>query len=218
MCQHQSRSLPEPDTDSSPSRGNQSCGCSAPILETLGQAVRWVEATTDMEFPAIPFPSARVFEVAGEFHLRHLVRRHHCLLQRSEIGHLFTQEEALVSPLVERIADYVVEACGGPDSYSKLNESYCMRTRHFQFFINETAREIWLATLYQAMQDTAFPETVRKEYWNWLEAFSVRMINRRTVKTQPERISYEVATSRFGGHVQPGLPCGVPQRRFCPKA
>ena len=218
MYQHQSPSELESNVVSSHPHVNPLCGCTSPSLKTPGQETRWVEATTDLEFPAILLPSARVFEIAGEFHLRHLVRQHHCLLQRSAIGHLFTQEEALVSSLVERIADYVVEACGGPDAYSRKSERYCMRTRHFQFSIDEYAREVWLDALYQAMEDTAFPETVREEYWNWLEAFSVRMINRRTVKVQPERISYVAATSRFGGHIQPGLPCGVPWMRLCPKA
>ena len=171
-----------------------------------------------MEFPAIPFPSARVFEVAGEFHLRHLVRHHHRLLRRSEIRHLFVLEESVVSPLVERVADYVVKACGGPDAFSETSGKHGMLTRYFPSGIDEAARAIWLAALYQAMEDTGFPETVREEYWNWLEAFSMRMINRHTVKVQPQRISYELAISRFGGHVDPCLPCAIPGMRLCPKS
>lgn len=62
-----------------------------------------------------------------------------------------------------------------------------MRERHFPFAINERAREIWLLALLHAFDDVAFPDEVREEYWNWMEPFSIRMINRRTTKEQPRR-------------------------------
>ncbi|WP_077298460.1 hypothetical protein [Aquaspirillum sp. LM1] len=65
-----------------------------------------------------------------------------------------------------------------------------MRTRHFPFTIDESAREVWLTLLWQAMQDTDFSSAAREEYWNWMEPFSLRMVNRRTTKAQPVRWAF----------------------------
>lgn len=43
----------------------------------VGDAVRWVDGFFEMEFPRVPFPSRRIFAVAGETILRSLVLRHH---------------------------------------------------------------------------------------------------------------------------------------------
>lgn len=190
----------------------RSCACGAHAAD---QAGRMVDAATELVFPAVPFPSPRVLAVAGEDKLRQVVRRHHALLQASAIADLFVKDPWQFAKLAERVADFVVEACGGASTYSEQHGSTCMRTRHFPFVIDESAREIWLEMLYRAMADVDFPGELREEYWNWLEAFSVRMINRRTMKAQPARIPYIVAQLRFGG-VGSGLDCGT-ALRFCPR-
>lgn len=200
MCQ--SATLPNATPSETASPTPHTCGCSGhghtgPAMPAPGENVRWVDAATDMELPAVPFPSRRILEIAGEATLRRVVRQHHRLLRASEIGHLFAPDEATFNTLVERIADYVVEACGGAEAFSQAHGKQCMRTRHFPFSIDESARETWLACLWQALYDTGFPLTVWEEYWQWMEAFSVRMINRRTTKAQPVRISYAEAKTRF---------------------
>ena len=192
---------------------SHSCACTGPHA---GEAGRSVDAATELVLPAMTFPSRRVLEIAGEEKLRQAVRRHHALLQASPIADLFTKDPWAFAKLAEKVADFVVESCGGAASYSERHGTVCMRTRHFPFSIDEAARETWLAALYQAMGDVDFPMAVREEYWNWLEAFSVRMINRRTMKAQPVRIPFVVASLRFGGQSAPGLPCGVGVR-FCPR-
>lgn len=132
----------------------------------------------------------------GEADLRRVVKAHHTLLKQSEIGHLFVQDEAAFAKLVSLIADFVVETCGGPQLFTEARGGGCMRTRHFPFTIDERGREVWLEKLLQAMGDVDFPQELREEYWNWLEAISIRMINRRTTKAQPERISWAQAARR----------------------
>ncbi len=149
-----------------------------------------VPATPEMILPEVPFPSLRVLELAGETGLRRLVAQHHALLRRSAIGGLFAQDLDVFAQLVARVADFVVEACGGGAAYTPAHGNTCMRTRHFPFTIDESAREVWLTLLWQAMQDTDFPPAAREEYWNWMEPFSLRMVNRRTTKAQPARWAF----------------------------
>jgi hemoglobin len=188
------------------------CACSG---QGGGEAGRKVDAAIELVLPAVAFPSRRMLDVAGEEKLRQVVRRHHVLLMASPIAELFTKDPWAFAKLAERVADFVVESCGGAATYSEQQGSTCMRTRHFPFSIDEAARETWLAALFRAMEDVDFPIEAREEYWNWLEAFSVRMVNRRTMKSQPARIPFIVAQLRFGGRVGQGLPCGVGMR-FCP--
>lgn len=188
-----------------------SCACGG----HAAGAGKTVDAATELVLPAVSFPSARVLQVAGEAKLRELVVRHHELLATGPIAAMFPADPAAFASLLAKVADFFVEACGGPVLYSPAHGNTCMRTRHFPFTIDETSREVWLAALFQAMEEVDFPLEVREEYWNWLEAFSVRMINRRTMKAQPARIPFVVAQLRFGKPAGGGLPCGVGMR-VCP--
>ncbi len=176
---------------------NHSCGCGTHGQSARPEVGRRVPAAHEMDFPEVPFPSARVLAMAGESGLRALVRRHHALLRQSEIGHLFSADDQVFAEAVERIADFVVEACGGPAKFSENHGSGCMRTRHFPFTIDEQGREAWLAGLFRAIGDTGLPLEIREEYWAWMEPFSIRMINRRTMRAQPARIGWNEAGVRF---------------------
>lgn len=152
--------------------------------------VRWVRATHDLEFPAIPFPTSRIYRVAGEALLRALVRRHHALLRASALRGLFSPDEEAFARLVDKISDFVVQACGGAPSYTETHGDGCIRSRHFPVTIDETSRDVWLELLWRAFDDVQFPNELREEYWAWVEAMSVRLINRRTQREQPTRRSY----------------------------
>ena len=178
-------------------------------------ATRRVDAVQELELPAFAFPSPALLESVGEARLRQVVRRHHERLRFGPLAGLFPPEEAAFAELVARVADYVVESCGGAADYSSVHGSTCMRTRHFPFSIDESAREVWLEALFQAMVDIDFPNEAREEYWNWLEPFSVRMINRRTMKAQPARIPYVLARLRFAPQAPDPSDCGI-GIRFCP--
>lgn len=169
-------------------------------------AVRWVEAAHDLDFPPVPLPSQRVFEIAGEIKLRELVRRHHLRLRVGAIGHLFPSHPAEFDAGVEKTADFVVEACGGAANFSARFGHTCMRTRHYGFMIDEAAREIWLAGLWQAFDEVAFPWAVRQELWDWAEALSIRIVNRRTGRAQPRRHPFSAADITLAQY-------GIPPRR-----
>lgn len=194
MCQNLTTTTVVP----APAQHGCGCGNHAGAADQRPEVGRVVAAHPEMEMPEVPFPSARILAIAGADQLRQLVRHHHGLLRKSSIGHLFAADEAEFAALVERIADYVVEICGGPARFTPAHGNACMRTRHFPFTIDENDREVWLEKLLQATDETSFPEALREEYWAWMEPFTIRMINRRTTKAQPVRLPYALARQRFG--------------------
>lgn len=135
----------------------------------------------------LPFPSQRVFKIAGEELLRTLVKRHHERLLNTPVAHLFPTDPVRFNVGVNKTADFIIEASGGPAGFTSIHGHTCMRTRHFPFTIDEQAREIWLAQLLLAFDDVAFPEDIKQEYWDWVESLSIRIINRRTMRASPRR-------------------------------
>lgn len=166
------------------------CLCSSGEALKANDEVRWMEGHAELIFPPVPFPSRRLFQVAGADALRHLVRHHHDRLKATEVGTLFPDEPRAFAAAVEKAADFVVEACGGPEVFTPAHGPIRMRVRHFPVTIDERAREIWLRELLASFDDIGFPESVREEYWNWMEPFSIRMITRRTTREQPGRHPY----------------------------
>lgn len=184
MCQ--SSASPTPEAVS------HACGTHRPEVGRL------VPAAHDLDLPEVQFPSARVLATVGETGLRELVFHHHGRLRHSEIGHMFDVPDAQFEKLCGLIADFVVETCGGPRNYTATRGGGCIRTRHFPFSVDERSREVWIEHLFIAMHETGFPAELREEWWTWLEAMSVRMINRRTMKAQPVRITWAEAQARYG--------------------
>ncbi|MDR0717662.1 MAG: hypothetical protein LBF50_09645 [Azoarcus sp.] len=159
-----------------------------------------VPASHDLEYPEVRFPARAFLAEIGEEKLRALVWRHHGLLRAdAEIGHLFAADDAVFAERMRIIASFFVEACGGPAAYSATEGSnVCIRSRHFPFEIDERAREIWLEKLHAVLEESELSPEMREMYWTWLEAMSIRMVNRRRTKGQPLRLSYAEARGRFG--------------------
>ena len=159
-------------------------------------AGRTASAAHDLEFPEVRFPGPHLLRAVGEQALRNLVRRHHELLKASDIGHMLSTDPVQFDAAVERLADFVIESCGGPANYTLRQGPGCMRSRHFPFTIDEAARETWLACLVRALDDSGIPQPLCEEYWNWMEPMSIRMVNRRTQKPQPARYPFNWFAAR----------------------
>jgi hemoglobin len=162
-----------------------------------GQPIRPREGFYDLRFPPVPLPASNAADPAGEALLRKLVERHHERLRDSCLSNLFPINGERFARSVDRAAAFVVEACGGPRPMAGDEKEASLRARHFHIAIDETAREVWLAELLLAFDDVGFPRSRRASLWNWLEALSVRMINRRTTLAQPTRYPYSTAAERL---------------------
>lgn len=161
------------------------------ISENSPQSIRDRSGRKDVEFdlafPSIPLPSPKVFASVDEGLLRSLVSCQHDRLRHSSIGDLFPVEPKRFSAVVERIATFIVETTRGSAEYGHSHGATWFRTRHLPITIDETARNVWLAAMLAAFDDVGLPQDARLEFWNWVEALSIRVINRRTMIGQPRR-------------------------------
>jgi len=203
MCAEDSRGCGEGEAASAgkglPMFADSPGGCCDSMLRSDCTEPRVSGAMVDFVYPEVVFPSSRMYAIAGEGTLRTLVHRHHELLKQSDIGHLFPREdEKAYGAMVQKITDFVVETCGGPRAYTAVHGAPSLRSRHFPFAIDEHAREVWLALYKQALKEVGFPKQVLAEYWEWIEALSVRMINRRTTTAPITRIPFESIAGYFG--------------------
>jgi hemoglobin len=152
----------------------------------------------DLAFPPVPVPSPGVLATAGESLLRALIRCQHERLRNSSIRHLFPADPDKFSAVVERIGTFAVETINGSPRIAQSRGPIWFRTRHLAITIDETARNVWLAAMLFAFEDVGFPDEARLEFWNWVEALSIRAINRRTMIGQPRRYPLADAQTALG--------------------
>ncbi len=145
-----------------------------------GDEVRVVEPMIDIIFPAVVFPSNKIFKALGEEKIRAMVWHHHELLLKTKVGKLFPANEEAFKMAVDKSADFFVEALGGGDVFTSVHGEPHLRMRHFKIPIDENDREIWLGMYKKTLKEVAFPRELLEEFWNWIEPLSIRMINRRT--------------------------------------
>jgi len=174
-----------------------SCFCQSGASLQPGAEVRWLEQKNDAPFPPVPFPSNRLYREAGHACLAELVVRHHERLRDSVIGHLFPEDPVAFSATVARTLNFVIEASGGPALFTRSEGGMRLRERHFGVTIDENVRDRWLLELLRAFDDVSFPDQWRPSYWRWMEALSIRMINRRTRMQPPPRYPYEQAREKL---------------------
>lgn len=173
--------------DRQPGEQHHGCGCSQ---HERGERSRGAHPGVDLIFPEVPAPDPSIYQQAGEALLRRLVRRHHERLAVSPVGHLIDTTPQRFDSMVEKIADFIIEKCGGEPGYTQANGHVCMRVRHFPITIDERARDIWLGELLHALVEVEFPASLMEAYWSWVEPLSVRMINRRTCRAQPDHYPF----------------------------
>lgn len=122
-------------------------------------------------------PSPRVLEVLGEEGMRKLVSRHYDLLVQSEIKQLFPPVPEVLEIAKKNSADFFVQICGGPKYFNENRGAPRMVARHQKFKIDENARIIWLNLFAEALEETNLDEELKKNFWNYIDIFSIWMIN-----------------------------------------
>ncbi len=155
------------------------------------------EEMIDIIYPEVPFPPKEIFEVFGEENIRKMVDIHHTMLKKSALKDLFPKDEAVFQMLLQRTADFFIEALGGGARYSSQHGHPHLRARHFPFTVDENAREIWLMFYKKTLKQVDFPKEYLRSFWEWIEPLSIRMINRRTTMEYPKRFPFETIAHEF---------------------
>lgn len=77
----------------------------------------------------------------------------------------------------ERLRLFLIQYWGGPATYSERRGHPRLRMRHLHFRITPAAKEHWLATMRQALDEEALPGRVDQTLWNYFLTAADAMVN-----------------------------------------
>lgn len=143
--------------------------------------------------PQLPQPPHRLLALCGEDGLRRLVALHMARLRRTP---LFAHAGPCFDCVAQRVADFVVESCGGPLYYSQCH-SRLQAGYGLPLLLDPTGRELWLVQLWHAMDDAGLTPALRADYWNWAEPLSVHLLAPQARHTGLSRYPYDTVRSWF---------------------
>lgn len=129
------------------------------------------------ERPEVALPTVEIYRILGEEGIRKLVKDHYDLLSKSEIREMFPQDTAGLERAVKNSSDFFIQICGGPMYFNKNRGRPMMYKRHLPHKITPEAREVWLDCYRQAIEKQNLPEEVALSFWNYLDVFSMWMVN-----------------------------------------
>ncbi|MFK2823755.1 globin [Arcobacter sp. YIC-80] len=127
--------------------------------------------------PPVEKPSHAVLEYLGEEGMRKLVSDHYDLLRQSNIKGLFPPTDEGFAKAKEHSADFFIQICGGPQYFNQKRGQPMMAARHAPFKINPEARRVWLESYAMVLAQHDMPEELKKSFWNYLDIFSIWMMN-----------------------------------------
>lgn len=138
------------------------------------------QITTDFDgnVQRVTLPHPDFLNVMGEEKFRALVSRHYDLLSESAVKHLFPTHPRALEQAKSRSADFFIQLMGGPAYYKEHRGEPMMRKRHLPFKIDMDARIVWLQSYQIALNELeGVPNHLLQSYWNYLNKFSLWMIN-----------------------------------------
>ncbi|TDV15727.1 oxygen-binding protein [Paraburkholderia caballeronis] len=152
--------------------------------------------------PPLPAPPHRLLAICEEAGLRELVRQH---MRRLRTTPLFVHAGDCFDCVTERVADYVVEACGGPLYYSQRH-AHLQAGAGLPLLLDEDGRELWLVQLWHAFDDVNFPPALRADFWGWAEPLSVHLLAPRARHDGLTRYAYDTVRSWFATSTSQACP------------
>lgn len=78
----------------------------------------------------------------------------------------------------QRLRDFLVGRCGGPQRYIQQRGHPRLRARHSPFAIDGAARQRWLELMDRALRETALPADVDAQLREFFDAVATMMVNR----------------------------------------
>ena len=127
--------------------------------------------------PKVELPNPDFLKEMKEEGIRELVSNHYNLLAQSEIKHIFpTTKEALEIAKLKS-SDFFIQICGGHPYFNENQGKPMLSKRHAPFKITAKGRVVWLSLYQQLLPKLNISEELIISYWNYLNIFSVWMIN-----------------------------------------
>ena len=129
----------------------------------------------------VTIPNSGFLHEVGEERFRKLVFDHYDLIRTSDIAFLFpVHNEEDFADAKQHSFEFLIQICGGPRYYEQSRGAPRMVGRHAPFRIDENSRKSWLA-LYAILLETLADDGISAEniesYWDYLNIFSMWMVN-----------------------------------------
>jgi len=112
--------------------------------------------------------------------IRKLINDHYELLRVSEIAEMFPKDDEGIEEAKKNASDFFIQICGGPAYFLQNRGAPQMIGRHKPFAIDAKARVVWLELfkpILFKLEESGVTETSLKSFWNYLDIFSIWMIN-----------------------------------------
>jgi hemoglobin len=129
------------------------------------------------ERPMVALPDPAFLEHLSEAGIRQLVSDHYDALVESLIKDLFPSGEKALAEAKAHSADFFIQICGGPDYFTQHRGQPMMAKRHAPFKITPHARTVWLTCYQPLLSKLDLPDHVIQSFWDYLNIFSVWMMN-----------------------------------------
>lgn len=118
-----------------------------------------------------------IYARVGEEGFAALVRAFYAQVPDDEIlGALYPAED--LAGAEERLRDFLVGRFGGPARYIEQRGHPRLRMRHAPFWIDQRARDRWMALMNRALDTVALPTDVTSVLRSFFEQTATFMINR----------------------------------------
>jgi len=116
-----------------------------------------------------------LYDRIGEEHIFKLVDDFYEGIEQDELIRKLYPED--LAPAKERLKLFLIQALGGPTTYSDLRGHPMLRRRHFQWKIGEPEATHWLKHMHKALEQADFPEKEKDAFWNYVYKAALHMIN-----------------------------------------
>lgn len=176
--------------------------CWTPCSQACYQTLSWPAASAStvrqprrapFDAPVLPQPAHRLLALCDETGLRKLVLHH---MRRLRHSPLFARSRNCFDCVASRIADFVVESCGGPLYYSQRH-AHLQAGAGLPLLLDEAGRELWLVQLWHTFDDIGFPPALRADFWAWAEPLSIHLLAPHARHGTPRRYPYDTVRGWF---------------------
>ncbi len=124
-----------------------------------------------------PDPVGHLCSELGEDKLREIVCAFYAQVPGDELlGAIYPAED--LAGAEERLADFLVQRCGGPTLYESKRGHPRLRMRHAPFGVDLAARDRWMALMTQAIESTNVAAEPQRRLVEFLGGVATFLVNR----------------------------------------
>ncbi|MFB9239518.1 globin [Plantactinospora siamensis] len=124
-----------------------------------------------------PEPTVSFFAaIGGEPTFRKLVAEFYAGVAQDPLLRPMYPEEDL-GPAADRLALFLMQYWGGPNTYSAQRGHPRLRMRHAPFRVDAAARDAWLRHMHDAVDSLGLPPEQAGMLWDYLERAAYFMVN-----------------------------------------